>query len=53
MSQESEHGEESATMKKDMDRIITNCRKYLKEQDKKTIKLETAIQEQELRDNYI
>ena len=40
-------------MKKETYQIITNCRKDLKEQVKKSIKLEIALQEKELQDNYI
>ena len=53
VSQEAEQSEEFATTKEDTDRIITNRRKYLKEYVKESIKLEIALQEQEIRDNYI
>ena len=53
MSQEAEQSEEFSTLKEEIDRIITDCWKSLKEQVKKLIKLEIEIQEQELQDNFI
>ena len=53
MSQEAEHSEEFSDLKEETDRIITDFQIALNEQVKKAIKLEIAIQEQELQDNYI
>ena len=52
MYEEVEQSAEFATLKEDIDWIITDVCKDLKEQVVKAIKLDIVLIEQELRDNY-